>query len=449
MWYQKHLKIGDNAQSLKKMRELIMQKGNLLIKNAAQLVTCSGFKAKAGKEMTDLHVIPDGAVIIEDGIIKITGKTYDILMHYDEDAYEVIDASGKAVLPGFIDSHTHFVFGGYRVEEFQRRLHGDSYMDIMQEGEGITSTVRATKEATKSELFLAGKKRLNSLLSFGVTTVEGKSGYGLDYDTEIKQLEVMKELDKVHPIDIVSTFLGAHAIPQEYRGREDEYIDYIIETVLPVVAGKKLAEFCDIFCEKDVFTVEQSRRLLLKAKEMGMKLKIHADEITGSGGAELSAELGVVSADHLLCASDKGISDMEKAGVIATLLPCTAFSLRENYAKARYMIDNNCAVALATDLNPGSCFSESIPLVFALAILYMNMSIEEVTTALTLNAAAALGRADMIGSIDANKKGDIIVLEFPSYKYIPYHTGVNTVEKVVKNGIIVYDKEENGAQMYY
>ncbi len=419
-----------------------MNKGNLIIKNAAQLVTCSGFKAKAGKEMTDLHIIPDGAVIVEDGIIKITGKTYDILMHYDEDAYKVIDASKKAVLPGFIDSHTHFIFGGYRVEEFQRRLQGNSYMDIMQEGEGITSTVRATKEATKSELFLTGKKRLDSLLSFGVTTVEGKSGYGLDYDTEIKQLEVMKELDRVHPIDIVRTFLGAHAVPEEYTGREDEYIDYIIETVLPSVAGKKLAEFCDIFCERNVFTVEQSRRLLLKAKEMGMKLKIHADEITASGGAELAAELGVVSADHLLFSSDKGISDMEKAGVIATLLPCTAFSLRENYARARYMIDNSCAVALATDMNPGSCFSESIPLVFTLATLYMNMSIEEATTALTLNAAAALGRADMIGSIDASKKGDIVVLEFPSYKYIPYHTGVNSVEKVIKNGIVVYDREK-------
>jgi imidazolonepropionase len=419
-----------------------MKFGSMIIKNAAELVTCSGFKVKSGKEMSDLHIINDGAVVIEDGIIKSVGTTDEVLKQYDESEYEVIDASGKAVLPGFVDSHTHFVFGGYRAEEFSWRLRGDSYMEIMQRGGGIVNTVNATREASKEELYRTGLKRLNSMLSFGVTTVEGKSGYGLDFETEIKQLEVMEELDKAHPIDIVKTFLGAHAVPKDYKGREDEFIEYLINEVLPEVSKRGLAEFCDVFCEKNVFSIEQSRELLSRAKEMGFKLKLHADEIVQLGGAELAAELGAVSADHLLQASDKGIKDMAGKGVVATLLPCTAFSLKESFARARDMIDSGCAVALATDMNPGSCFTESIPLVFALATLYMKMSIEEAVTALTINGAAAVDRADTIGSIDVGKKGDIIILEFPSYKYIPYHIGVSTVEKVIKSGSLVYDREK-------
>ena len=415
--------------------------GNLIIKNSSQLVTCSGFKARLGKDMSDLKIINDGAVVIEEGIIRAVGKTGDILAGFDESKFIVIDAGGKAVLPGFVDSHTHFVFGGYRAEEFSWRLRGDSYMEIMERGGGIINTVLATREAKKDELIEAGRKRLDSMLSFGVTTVEGKSGYGLDYDTELKQLEAMSVLDNTHPVDIVRTFLGAHAVTKDYKGREDTYIDYMIDEVMSKITERKLAEFCDVFCEKGVFSVEQSRRLLLQAKEMGFKLKIHADEIVQLGGAELAAELGATSADHLLQASDKGIRDMAKKGVIATLLPGTAFSLREPYARGRYMIDNNCAVALATDLNPGSCFSESIPLIFALATLYMEMTTEEAITALTINGAAALNRADTIGSIDVGKKGDVIVLEFPSYKYIPYHIGVSTVEKVVKDGNLVFEKE--------
>jgi imidazolonepropionase len=418
--------------------------GNLIIKNASQLVTCSGFKAKHSREMADLHIINDGTVVIEEGIIKAVGKTEDILADFDENRFSIIDAVGKAVLPGFVDSHTHFVFGGYRAQEFSWRLHGDSYMQIMERGGGILNTVLATREATKNELIEAGRKRLDSMLSFGVTTVEGKSGYGLDHDTELKQLEVMANLDNRHPVDIIRTFLGAHAVTKDYKGRENAYIDYLTDNVMPEVAERNLAEFCDVFCEKNVFSVEQSRQLLHRAKEMGFKLKIHADEIVQLGGAELAAELGAISADHLLQASEKGIRDMAENGVVATLLPGTAFSLREPYARGRYMIDNNCAVALATDLNPGSCFSESIPLIFALATLYMNMTIEETITALTINGAAALDRADAIGSIDAGKKGDVIVLEFPSYEFIPYHTGVSTVEKVVKYGNLVFDKEKKG-----
>lgn len=417
-----------------------MEKKNIIIKNASEVVTCKGFKAKKGKEMNDLHIIYNGTVVIEDGVIKAVGKTEEVLKDISEENYEVIDASQKTVIPGFVDSHTHLVFGGYRAEEFSWRLRGDSYMEIMNRGGGIINSVRGTKEASKEELIDLGKKRLNSMLSFGVTTVEGKSGYGLDFETEIKQLEVMEELDKIHPLDIVKTFLGAHAVPKEYKGKEDEFIDFIIEEVFPVVKERNLAEFCDIFCEKNVFSVEQSRKLLLKAKEMGMKSKLHADEIVRIGGAELAAEIEAVSADHLLQASDEGIKAMADKGVVATLLPGTAFSLKEEFARGRFMIDNGCAVALATDFNPGSCFTESIPLIISLATLYMKMTPEETITALTINGAAAIDKADTIGSIDVGKKGDVVIHEFPSYKFLPYHIGVSTVEKVIKNGIMVYDK---------
>lgn len=415
-------------------------KGDILIKNASQLVTCHGFRAKRGKEMTDLHIIEDGAVLIQGGLITKLGKTADVLTVFQDKGIRVIDAKGKAVLPGFVDSHTHFVFGGYRAEEFSWRLRGDSYMDIMERGGGILSTVRATREASKDQLFESGLRRLDAMLSFGVTTVEGKSGYGLDRETEIKQLEVMASLEKNHPLDIVGTFLGAHAVPREFKGKEDAFIDFMIEEVMPEVKARDLAQFCDVFCEKNVFSIAQSRRLLQKARELGFKLKIHADEIVPLGGAELAAELGAVSADHLLQASERGILELAREGVVATLLPGTAFSLKEPYARGREMIDRKCAVALATDLNPGSCFTESIPLLFALAALCMNLTTEEAVTALTINGAAALDRAESIGSLDVGKKGDLLMLEFPSYDYIPYHIGVSTVEKVVKAGRLVFDK---------
>lgn len=418
-----------------------MSKG-ILIKNASELVTCSGYKGKKGKEMNELFIINHGAVVIEDGLIKAVGTTKDILSLYNEADYQVIDADGKAVLPGFVDSHTHFVFGGYRAEEFSWRLRGDKYMDIMNRGGGIASSVNATRDASFEELYSAGIKRLNSMVSFGVTTVEGKSGYGLDLDTELKQLQVMKELNSVHPLDIVTTYLGAHATPKEYKGNTDGYVDYMIRDVLPKV--KPFAEFCDVFCEENVFSIEQSRKLLLKAKEMGFNLKLHADEIVQLGGAELAGELGAVSADHLLQASDNGIKAMTENNVTATLLPATAFSLNESFAKGREIIDSGCAVALATDFNPGSCFTESIPLVFALACIKMKLTVEEAITALTINGAAALNIADKTGSIDIGKNGDIIILEFPSYKFIPYHIGVSTVEKVIKKGKLIYDKEKGG-----
>ena len=423
--------------------------GNIILKNAAELVTCSGFEAKKGKEMADLHIIHDGAVVVKEGQISAVGTTNEIVTEIenarlDLSAFDMIDAANKAVLPGFVDSHTHFVFAGYRAEEFSWRLRGDTYMEIMQRGGGIANTVESTRKASAAELIEAGIKRLDSMLSIGVTTVEGKSGYGLDKETEIKQLEVMGHLDNVHYVDVVRTFLGAHAVPQNYKDKTDEFIDYMMADVLPEVAEKNLAEFCDVFCEKNVFSVDQSRRLLSRAKALGLKLKLHADEIVQIGGAELAAELGAVSADHLLQASNEGIRQMSEAGVVATLLPGTAFSLKEPYARGRFIIDNNCAVALATDFNPGSCFTESIPLIFVLSTLYMNITIEEAVTALTINGAAALDRQDTIGSIDVGKKGDMIVLEYPSYKFIPYHLGISTVEKVIKTGNLIFDKEKGG-----
>jgi len=418
-----------------------LKAGNLIVENAAQVITCSGFAAKAGREMADLGIIENGTVVIEEGTIRFAGPAATLPAAIDRQAFEIIDAAGQAVLPGFVDAHTHFLFAGYRPEEFAWRLRGDSYMDIMAKGGGILNTVAATRRATRQELTALGLRRLDAMLAFGVTTVEGKSGYGLDLPTEVRQLEVMADLNARHPVDIASTFLGAHAVPPEYTGRAEDYIDFIIADVLPAVtAADGLAEFCDVFCERGVFSIAQSRRLLSAAVEAGLRVKLHADEIVQLGGAELAAELGAVSADHLLQASDRGITNLAAAGVVATLLPGTAFSLKEPYARAREMISQNCAVALATDLNPGSCFSGSIPLLFTLATLYMGLSPEEAVTALTLNGAAALDRASTVGSLDPGKKGDLVILEYPSYNFLPYHVGVNIVAKTVKCGRVVFDK---------
>jgi len=413
---------------------------NLVIRHAAQVVTCSGTQAKRGKEMAMLSPIEDGCVVIEGGEITAVGRTGEIEKQLCGFTGEVIDADGKAVLPGFVDSHTHTIFSGDRVEEFSWRLVGKSFLEILERGGGIISTVRATRAAPAEALYEEAFLRLDSMLAHGVTTVEIKSGYGLDLDTEIKQLEVARRLDATHPVDVVPTFLGAHATPPEYAGNQDGYVDFIEDIVLPAVCEKELAEFCDVFCDTGVFSVEQARKLLQRAKELGLKLKLHADEIACLGGAELSAELGAVSADHLLHASDRGINAMAEAGVIAGLLPGTAFCLGERFARARHMIESGLAVALATDLNPGTFYSESIPFVFALAVFGMHMSVEETVTALTINAAAALGRADRIGSIDPGKKADLIILTLPSYVHIPYRTGVNIVDTVVKNGSVVWER---------
>ncbi len=412
-----------------------MSEGRLLIYNIAQLVTCSGFAAKKGAEMSELGVITDAAVAVSDGIITHVGNTEDVRARLSG-TYEEIDARGKAVLPGFVDSHTHFVFGGYREDEFSWRLRGDSYMSIMERGGGIVSTMRATRDRSIDELKAAARHRLKELFRMGVTTVEGKSGYGLDIATEARQLQVMAELRQEHPIGIVSTYMGAHAVPPEYAGRTDAYIDFLIAEGLPSLLPVYGVAFCDVFCEKGVFSLAQSERLLLAARRCGLKLKLHADEIVPLGGAELAARLQATSADHLLHASDEGIRQMARQDVVATLLPLTAFSLKEPYARGRAMIDAGCAVALASDLNPGSCFSGSIPLLFALACIQMGLSPEEAVTALTINGAAALGQAGEIGSIDVGKQADMVILQYPSYRFLPYHIGMNIVDTVIKKGYV-------------
>jgi imidazolonepropionase len=419
-----------------------MKKRNLIVRNASEVVTVSGFKAKKGSEMNELNIMKEASVVVENGKIVEVLKTKDLESKYDLNDYQIIDAEGKSVCPGFVDSHTHFVFAGDRSEEYIWRLKGDSYMSIMERGGGIANSVTQTREATKEELIQLGKKRLDSMMRFGVTTVEGKSGYGLDFYTEIKQLEVMRTLQNLHALDIVPTYLGAHAVPVEYKDRVEEYIDYMLDEVMPYVAKENLAEFCDVFCEKNVFSVEQSKRILEKGIELGLKPKLHADEIVCLNGAGLAADVGAISADHLLQASDEGLDKMREKDVVATILPITAFTLKESYARARYIMDNGGAVALATDMNPGSCYSESIPLMFGLATLQMNMTIKETLTALTLNGAAAIGKAGQIGSIDPGKKADMIILDAPAYKHLAYHVGVSSVERVIKEGELIFDIRE-------
>lgn len=409
----------------------------LVITNA-NIYTPVGTAGKHGAEMGDILHIEKGGIIIEDGIIRWVGPDSEMPEpegHVRDEVY--MDALGRAVLPGFVDSHTHLVFGGYRPEEFGWRLKGDTYMSIMERGGGIQSTVNATRAASAEELREKAEWYLDEMSAMGVTTVEAKSGYGLDTETEERMLRVIKELaeDPERKVDVVSTFLGAHAVPKEYKGRTAEYVDLIIKEMLP--RFRDMAEFCDIFTEKNVFELEDSRRLLEAAREAGYKLKMHADEIVSLGGAELAADLGAVSADHLLHVSDEGIRRMAESGTVATLLPLTAFALKEEFAPARKFIDAGCTVALATDLNPGSCFSGSIPLTIALACIYMKMSVEETLTALTLNGAAAIDRADRIGSIEAGKQGDVVILHFDTLDALPYYVGMNCVDVTIKNGIIL------------
>ena len=410
---------------------------NLIIFNAT-IVTPLGFSARKGEQMGQLQKIENGTVEVTRGIITYVGPNRNEERDGYYDHYWHYNARGRCLLPGFVDSHTHFVFGGQRAEEFARRMKGESYLSIMEQGGGIAATVKATRALSYIRLRSKAEGFLKKMTAMGVTTVEGKSGYGLDTETELMQLKVMRSLnsDETKKIDIVSTFLGAHALPSEYRGRSDAYIDFLIETMLPEIRAKELAECCDVFCEQGVFSVEQSRRLLTAAKELGFRLKIHADELVQLGGAELAAELGALSADHLLHVSDAGIRALAQAGVVATLLPLTAFALKEPYAPARALIDAGCAVALATDLNPGSCFSGSIPLTFALACIHMGLTLEEAITALTLNGAAALGRADTIGSIEVGKQGDFVVLDDSDYHILPYYIGMNCVNTTIKGGML-------------
>jgi imidazolonepropionase len=411
-------------------------KATLLVTNIGELATPTGTTAASGQAMSGIKLARDAVIVVNVDKIIWAGPASE-LPSIEGPAPDVVDAGGRAVIPGFVDSHTHFIFGGYRDEEFLWRAGGMPYMEIHQRGGGIATSVAATRAASTQELVRSGAIRLERMLELGVTTVEGKSGYGLDLDTELRQLEAMKTLMSRQPVDIIPTFMGMHSVPVEYPGQPSAYTDHVLSKVLPKIRKQGIARFCDVFCEKGVFELVDSRRFLEAAKAMGFGIKLHADEIQRLGGAGLAAALGATSADHLLKADPADLAAMAAAGVIATCLPLTAFVLREPYADARSMIDAGCAVALASDLNPGSCYSQSIPLAAALGVLYMGMSMEEVLCALTLNGAAALGLAHDRGSLEAGKLADILILDAPSYRHLAYHTGMNIISTVIKRGKVV------------
>ncbi len=414
--------------------------GDLIVKNIGNLVTLGeGDKPRVGALMNEVEILKNGYVVVKDGKFMALGEG-DVPKGYIGDNTVIKDAQGLTVTPGLIDPHTHLVHGGSRENEFSKKLEGVPYMDILKAGGGILSTVNSTKKSTFDELYNKAKKSLDTMLSFGITTVEAKSGYGLDLETELKQLKVAKKLNENHPVDLVSTYLGAHAMPTEYKDNRDEFIDQIIKA-LPQIKKENLAEFCDVFCEEGVFSIEETRKILLAAKELGFKLKIHADEIVTLGGAELAAELGAHSADHLMATSNKGIEEMAKNGVIADILPTTSFNLNKEYARARDMIENGVAVALSTDYNPGSSPTENLQLAMQLGALKLRMTPKEVITAVTINSAFSVDRGDKVGSITVGKNADFVIFDTPNLDYIMYHFGINHAKDVYKNGIQVV---ENG-----
>lgn len=411
------------------------------IKHASQLATMAqnSTKPRIKEEMNHLSIIEDGSIWVEDGLIKAVGTTKELEEQFKDraDEADITNATGHFVTPGLVDPHTHVAYGGSREREFEMRLEGATYMDIMNAGGGIHATTKMTREATEDELVEQTKKRLNSFLKHGVTTVEGKSGYGLDLENELKQLRVMKRLQQEHPIDLVPTFMGAHAVPTDYKGREDDFVNLIINEMLPAIANEKLAVFNDVFCEVGVFTPEQSERILEAGKKYGLTPKIHADEIEPYGGAELAAKVGAISAEHLLKASDEGIKAMADAGTIACLLPATALYLREQAAEGRKMIDEGVPVAISTDCNPGSSPTTSMPLVMNLACISMRLTPAEALTAATYNAACAIQMEDKIGSLEPGKQGDMVLWEISNYQELQYLFGVNHVKSVWKKGVKV------------
>lgn len=417
---------------------------SIWIKHASQLATLKGTNGPRTKmEMSELGVIEDGSILIEDGVIKAVGTTKELEELYSKRSdIHIIDAQNHLVTPGLIDPHTHVVYGGSREREFEMRLEGASYMDIMNAGGGIHATTRMTREASENELVEQTTRRLDSFLMHGVTTVEAKSGYGMNLETELKQLRVVKQLNDLHPIDLVPTFMGAHAVPTEYKDREDQYVDYVIDQLLPRISAEGLAEFNDVFCEKGVFTPEQSERILLAGKKFGLTPKIHADEIESYGGAELAAKVGAISAEHLLKATDTGIQAMAESDVIACLLPATALYLRETAAQGRKMIDSGVAVAISTDCNPGSSPTTSMPLVMNLACISMRLTPAEALTAATYNAACAIKRENVIGSLEVGKQADLVMWDVKNYQELQYLFGVNHVHTVWKKGKQVVKRDE-------
>lgn len=402
-----------------------METVDLLVTNASELLTLQGPNApRVQEQMRKLSIIKKGSVAVKHERIIAVGRT----LRYK--AKKTIDATGKLVMPGFVDPHTHAVFAGSREFELDLKLAGISYMEILKRGGGIFYTVEQTRKASFGSLMSQTTTRLNSMLSYGTTTCEMKTGYGLDVQTELKLLKVHQKLEEKHPMDIVSTFLGAHAVPRDQKS--DQYVRTIIDEMLPKVKG--FAEFCDVFCERGVFTVPQAKQILEAGKQHGLLPKLHADEIVNTGGAQCAADVGAISADHLLMSSDSGLRAMAQKNIIGVLLPGTPFSLmQQRYAPARRIIDLGVPVALATDLNP-NCWTESMQGIIQLACLNMRMTPSEAITAATMNAACAIGREKTVGSLEPGKQADLLILDCPNHLFLPYHFGINLVETVIKKG---------------
>jgi len=412
---------------------------DLLLFNIGQLLLpASSSRPLKGEEMKHLHVIENAALAVKEGRVAWIGRSEE---GEKLEALSYLDVQGKVISPGLVDPHTHFVFAGSREHELALKQAGVPYLDILASGGGILSTVQSTKNSTEEELLAKSSFHLERMISYGVTTVEGKSGYGLDRETELKQLLVMKKLQEKYPIQIVSTFLGPHAVPSEYKGESDLFLDEMI-SLLKEIKEQSLAEYVDIFCETGVFTVEQSKRFLKEGKKLGFGLKIHADEIDSLGGTELAVTLGATSADHLVAASEDGIKQLSNSNTVAVLLPGTTFYLgKEHFAKARKMIDGGAAVALATDFNPGSCVTENLQMIMSLAALKLKMSAEEIWNAVTINAAFAIGKEDVAGTLTIGAQADFVIWDIPNYHYLPYHFGVNHANSVFVAGEMIRRNE--------
>lgn len=411
----------------------------LLIKNIGMLATPEGREARRGQEQGRIRILKNAWILAEDGLIRALGEGEAPVPgsgQGEDGAFdaEVIDAQGCLVTPGLVDAHTHLIFGGWRQYEMEQKLKGVPYLEILASGGGILSTVRATKAASEDELYDKAKLALDEMLSFGTTTCEAKSGYGLDEETELRMLRAIKRLNEDHPIDLVPTFLGAHALPPEFKDDREAFISLLCDKVIPEVAGQGLAEYCDVFCESGVFTAEETRRILLAGQKHGLRSKVHADEIEAIGGSQLAGEIGAVSAEHLIVCPDEGIESMAKGGTVACLLPATSFYLGATFAPARKMIEAGVPVAMATDFNPGSCPCLNMQLVINLGCLRYRLTPEEVLTAVTINGAAACGRAASRGSIEPGKLCDLVIWDAPDLNYICYRLGSNLAKQVIKTG---------------
>lgn len=404
-----------------------------LIRNIGLLATPEGFCARRGPAQGQLRLLKNAWVLAEDGIIAAVGQGEPPC-----GAEQIIDAEGRLATPGLADAHTHLIFGGWRQDELADKLHGVPYLDILARGGGILSTVRATRAATEAELLEKGRRALLEMQRFGVTACEAKSGYGLETETELRQLRVIRQLGQECAIDLAPTLLGAHALPPEYQADREGYLRLLCEEMIPRAAAEGLARFCDVFCEEGVFTVEEARRILLAGKAHGLLPKLHADEIHPIGGSQLAGELGAVSAEHLIVCPEEGMDSMARSGVIACLLPCTSLYLGASFAPARRLVEKGVAIAIATDFNPGSCPCLNLQLAMSLGCLYYRLTPEEVLTAVTLNGAAAMGLAGRLGSVEPGKQCDLALWDAPDLNYLCYRMGSNLCTSVIKNAVRLF-----------